>query len=154
MQHAFTNNISLDVSYVGSRTYNTIDTLNVNQPTFGLAGSSNEQLREPFFSAANNSYDIAYPWFKNITYLANGGGIANYTGLQMRLTLRNVHGVTLVFNSTTSHSLAQTMVQGVPVLINGDTLGFDVFEHASMTATYTIPGIKARQGQILPRLGG
>jgi len=147
VQHAFTNNISLDVSYVGSRSYNTINTLNLNQPAFGLAGSSNEQLREPFFSAANNSYDIAYPWFKNITYLANGGG-ADYTGLQMRLTMRNVHGITLVFNSTTSHSLAQTMVQGVPVLINGDTLGFDVFEHASMTATYAIPAIKA-PGQML-----
>jgi hypothetical protein len=146
-QHAFTNNISLDVGYVGSRSYNTINTLNLNQPTFGLAGSSNEQLREPFFSAANNSYGVAYPWFKNITYLGNGGG-ANYTGLQMRLTVRNVHGITLVFNSTTSHSLAQTMVQGVPVLINGDTLGFDVFEHASMTATYAIPGVKS-PGQML-----
>ena len=147
VQHAFTNNISLDVGYVGSRSYDTINTLNLNLPTFGLSGGSNEQLREPFFSAANNPYGVAYPWFSTIFYVADGGG-ANYNGLQMRLAVRNVHGVTLAFNSTTSHSLLQTMVQGVPGLINGDALGLDVFEHFAMTGTYTIPGIKS-PGQML-----
>ncbi len=147
VQHGFTNSVSLDVSYVGSRTYNYINTLNINQPTFGLAGGSNEQLREPFFSAANNMYGVAYPWFSSMFYRADGGG-ANYNSLQMRLDVRNVHGVTLAFNSTTSHALNQTMVQGIPVLINGDTQGLDVFEHFSMTASYTIPGIKS-PGQVL-----
>ncbi len=46
VQHAFTNNLSLDVAYVGSRTWNLINTVNLNQPTAGISGQfgNNERL--------------------------------------------------------------------------------------------------------------
>ncbi len=159
VQHAFTNNISLDVGYVGSRTWYASSTYNLNQPAFGLSGGSLEQAREPFFSATpvactptgtgcspGNTYNVAYPWFGNINYYGNGGG-SNYNSLQINLTAHNVHGFTFNGNYTFSNGLTQSAVTGVPGLQNGNS-AFNVHDHLSLAATYDIPG-KKMPGQLL-----
>jgi hypothetical protein len=153
IQHAFTNNVSLDVGYVGSRTYYASSTYNLNQPEFGLTGGTAEQEREPFYSATpvaatftpGNSYNVAYPWFGNINYAGNGGG-SNYNSLQLNLTAHNVHGFTFNGNYTFANGLTQSFVQGVG-MVNGSS-AFNIHDHLSLAATYAVPGIKA-PGQIL-----
>ena len=146
VQHAFTNNVSLDVGYVGSRSYNLINTYNLNQPNPGSNSRGAELNREPWNLAANNSYNVAYPWFSTIYYLANGGG-SNYAGLQVQLTVRNIHGLTLTGNYTFSHALLQTLDYGFNTMTDGNN-PLDATQHYTMTASYAIPGIKA-PGQML-----
>ena len=143
VQHAFTNNLSLDVSYVGSHTSDIYETFNINSPSPGDSGGSNEQGRRAFNTAANNSYGVAYPWFATINYSGNFGS-ANYAGLQTNLTLRNVHGVTVSANYTLSHALAQDTITDVrnPLQDYGN-LAFDARDHFTLTASYAIPAIKA-----------
>lgn len=151
VQHAFTNNLSLDVGYVGSRTYDLFQTYNVNQATPGVAGNASatvngvvipgELAREPWNSPANNSYGVVYPWFQTIYYLSNGGG-SNYAGLQMHLAARNIDGLTLNANYTLSHALIQTPLYGFGETTNGNN-PLDARQHFTLTATYAIPGIKS-----------
>ena len=155
IQHAFTNIISLDVGYVGSRTWYSAVEYNLNQPVFGINGGSNEQLREPFYSATasacpgacspGNGYNVAYPWFSDINYYGNGGG-SNYNSLQINLTVNNYHGFTFLGNYTQSNGLTQSVVTGVG-LLNGNS-AFNIHDHLSIAGTYAIPG-KHVPGQLL-----
>ena len=156
VQHAFTNNLSLDVGYVGSRTWSLINTVNLNQPTGGISGSSpttagSEYFRTPYNFAANNGTGSVYPWFGTINYLVNAGG-SNYAGLQMNLTARNVHGFTLNANYTFSHALVQTFEQATGQLNNGNN-ALDTTHHLSLQASYAIPAIKEGAWSVARRLG-
>ena len=148
VQHAFTNNISLDVGYVGSHSSDIFEPYNINTPAPGAAGGTAEQLRRPFNSAANNPYGIAYPWFSTINYTGNFGG-SNYAGLQTNLTVRNIHGLTLNGNYTFAHALAQDTITNVtnPLQDYGN-LGLDARHHFTLTGSYEIPGLKS-PGQML-----
>jgi hypothetical protein len=148
VQHAFTNSVSMDVSYVGSHSSDVYQTFNINSPTPGTSGGSNEQIRRPFNSAGNNGYNVAYPWFATINYSGNFGS-ANYASLQTNLTLRNMHGLTVNANYTLSHALAQDTITNVlqPLQDYGN-LAFDARDHFTLTASYAIPGFKS-PGQIL-----
>ncbi len=148
VQHAFTNNISLDVSYVGSHSSDIFETFNLNTPSVGNSGGNAELGRRPFNSAANNGYGAAYPWFSTINYTGNFGS-SQYNSLQTNLTVRNIHGVTVNANYTFSHALAQDTITDVthPLQDYGN-LAFDARDHFTLTASYAIPGIKA-PGQML-----
>ena len=151
VQHAFTNKVSVDIGYVGSRTWNLIATANLNQPVPGISGSSpttagSEYFRTPYNFAANNATGSVYPWFGTINYLVNGGG-SNYAGLQMNVTARNLHGFTLNGNYTFSHALVQLFEQATGTLDHGNNT-LDTRHHLSLQASYAIPGIKA-PGQML-----
>ena len=164
VEHAFTNNLSLYVGYAGSRIWNYLNTLNINQPYAGISGTTNatvggvtyagEFLREPYNIANGTAIGTqcvagetsCYPWFSNIIYDVNGGG-ANYAGLQMNLTAKNIHGLTLSVNYTLSHSMVQTMVQGLSTLLNGNN-SLDVRNHFATTFSYALPGKKV-PGQML-----
>lgn len=140
VQHAFTNNVSLDVSYVGSHSSDVYQTYNINSPTPGDSGGSNEQGRRAF--------NAVYPWFATVNYSGNFGS-ANYAGLQTNLTVRNIHGVTFSANYTLSHALAQDTITNVlqPLQDYGN-LQFDARNHFTLTASYAIPALKA-PGQLL-----
>ena len=148
VQHAFTNNVSLDVSYVGSHSSDIFETYNINTPSPGAAGGSAEQGRRPFNSAANNSYGVAYPWFSTVNYTGNFGS-SNYAGLQTTLTVRNIHGVTLNGAYTLAHALGQASITDVrnPLLDYGN-ITLDARHHFTITGSYAIPGIKT-PGQLL-----
>jgi hypothetical protein len=148
VQHAFTNNVSLDVSYVGSHSSDIFESYNINSASPGTPGGSVEQGRRLFNSAGNNGYGVAYPWFSTVNYEGNFGS-ANYAALQTNLTLRNMHGITVNANYTLSHALAQDTITNVlqPLQDYGN-LAFDARDHFTMTASYAIPGFKS-PGQIL-----
>jgi len=135
VQHAFTNNISLDVGYVGSHSSDIFETYDVNTPAPGATGGNAELMRRPFFST--------YPWFSTINYSGNFGS-SNYAGLQTNLTVRNIHGLTLNGNYTFSHALAQNTITDVrnPLLDYGN-LELDTRHHFTLTGSYAIPGFKS-----------
>jgi hypothetical protein len=163
VQHAFTNNLSLDVGYVGSRTWYSPFSYNVNQPAFGINGGSAEELREPFYSATpstcsgttvagsnnctpGNGYGVSYPWFSTMNLWGNGGG-SNYNSLQINLTAHNVHGFTFNGNYTFANGLTQSVVTGLPGILDGNS-AFNIHDHLSIAADYAIPG-KHVPGQLL-----
>ena len=140
VQHAFTNNISLDVGYVGSHSSDIFEVFDINTPSVGTAKGSEEQKRRPFFNA--------YPWFSTINYTGNFGS-SNYAGLQTNLTVRNVHRLTLNANYTFSHALAQDAITNPnSPLQDYGSLGLDARHHFTLTGSYAIPGFKS-PGQML-----
>lgn len=159
VQHAFTNNLSLDVGYIGSHAWDITGLYNLNEPTPGAGGSANEKLRQPFYTNCNASQGVngtggsgnqCFPWFANIAYIGDVGG-SNYAALQVYLNERASHGLTFSIGYTLSHALG---IQGGPgtgtgsVLNNGcpqceyGNLNTDATHHFSLTGTYNIPGRK------------
>ena len=96
VQHAFTNNTSLMLNYVGTHAYNLSTMVNVNEPTPGasraLSGAvpgsvtGSYQFREPYYSQ--------FPWFSGI-FEYEPAGFSNYHALQVSFTQRNFHGITM-----------------------------------------------------------
>ena len=158
-QHALTNNLSLDIAYVGSHSYDLVNTLQINQPTPGLNGSANEQLRRPYTencSAADGGLGLepsqCFPWFGSIPYLMNYGS-ANYAGLQTNLRAHNYHG----FDFTAAYTYSRTLGQGAPLnslapfadpAQTYGPLAYDFRNHFSLVVNYAVPGRKA-WGQML-----
>jgi hypothetical protein len=148
IQHAFTNNLSLDLGYVGSHAWDIAGLEDLNQPVPGVASSSAEQARRPYFNQ--------FPWFSNITYVTDLGG-TNYASLQAALNQRFSHGLTYSLGYTLSHAVG---IQSGPGAGTGPVLNLacprceygnqnlDVLHHFSLTASYDIPGRKA-PGQML-----
>jgi hypothetical protein len=138
VQHAFTNNLSLDVGYVGSHSADIPEFYDINQALPGSNVSSAEQTRRPFFQQ--------FPWFANIVQGENIGG-GSYNSLQMLLKERTSHGFTFQGSYTLSHGLAQGGVTNpaAPKLDYG-SLAFDALHHVAITASYAIPGRKSPGG--------
>jgi hypothetical protein len=138
----------LDVGYVGSHSSDIFEAFDLNTPSVGASGGTAEQMRRPFFSAANNTFGVAYPWFSTINYTGNFGS-SNYASLQTNLTVRNVHRLTLNANYTFSHALAQdTITNPNSPLQDYGNLAFDARHHFTLTGSYAIPGFKS-PGQML-----
>ena len=166
IQHAFTNSLSLDVSYVGNHGGDLRGWIDLNAPTPGISGTSstaapgscvgggnnviglsNEQCRRPF----NNQF----PWFSEIRYDTNFL-MSNYNGLQAYLNQRVAQGLTFGVGYTWSHSLDEesgevgpvgTMDAANPRLDYGNSIQ-DVRNRFTLNATYNIPG-KTSPGQLL-----
>ncbi len=159
VQHAFTNNLSLDVGYIGSHAWDITGLYNLNEPTPGFAGSGAEKLRQPYYTNCDAAQGVVgtggsgnqcFPWFANIAYIGDVGG-SNYAALQVYLNERASHGLTFSIGYTLSHALG---IQGGPgtgtgsVLNNAcpqceyGNLNTDATHHFSLTATYNIPGRK------------
>ena len=159
VQHAFTNNLSLDVGYIGSHAWDITGLYNLNEPTPGVAGSGAEKLRQPYYTNCDAAQGVVgtggsgnqcFPWFANIAYIGDVGG-SNYAALQVYLNERASHGLTFSIGYTLSHALG---IQGGPgtgtgsVLNNNcpqceyGNLNTDATHHFSLTATYNIPGRK------------
>ena len=141
LQHAFTNNFSVDVGYVGSRTTGIIQILNLNQaPTTNdptLNNASSEQAR--------GNYATQFPWFSSINYQANNNSDW-YRSLQISLTERASHGLTFTTAYTYSGNYLTQGVLNVHNPISGAgpySNNLYPAHNLSFTATYDIPGIKA-----------
>ncbi len=156
IQHAFTSNLSLDVGYVGSHTYDQALEIDANAPLPGTSGATNEFLRRIYMQNCAAPYGVGantsqcYPWFSKITYLTNVGSI-NYDGLQMNLTERATHGLIFSANFTFAKALGTLTGNGIsgggalnnlaPQTEKGP-LSLDARDHFTMTATYNVPGVK------------
>jgi hypothetical protein len=141
IQHAFTNNFTMDIAYVGNTADELAGTINENTPTPGANGGGGcpaggniaiEQCRRPF--------NAAFPFYQNII-LETGFEHSNYNALQASVTQRLSHGLQF----TPSFTWQNNFVDGAnedpydPQLSwgrTGPTFDFTI------TATYFIPNIK------------
>jgi hypothetical protein len=153
-QHAFTSTTSLTVNYVGTHAYNLSTMVNINEPTPGasraVAGSTpgsatgSYQFREPYYSK--------FPWFSGI-FIYEPAGRSNYNALQVSLTQRNFHGLSMRTNYSFAKDLATTKGGNNPFVQDGRNVNAyygpsTPAHHLGVTATYAIPGRKS-PGQLL-----
>ena len=142
IQHAITNSITLDVSYVGNHGAWGTGALDPNQPTPGA--KTNEQLRRPFYNQ--------FPYLGQISteYSVDR---SNYNSLQASLRKRISNGLSLTAGYTYGHGLDIHSLDGTanpkgvmdstnPQLdyASGD---YDYRQRFTMTGTYLIPGKKS-----------
>ncbi len=140
VQHALTNNLSMDIAYVGNHgtKLNGIRDINQPDPATGLG---------PF--------STKFPYLGSILVLSNLYH-SNYNGLQATLQQRTAHGLSFLASYTYSHSLdddSYNIGQFLPQDSNNPALeyassDFDIKHRFTFSTTYAIPGKKA-PGQML-----
>ena len=153
IQHQLTDNLSLDVAYVGNHGRNLQSVRDINQvnqdsPLEGANGCNHcEQAGRPYASE--------FPFLAFINQLGNLA-ISNYNGLQVTLTQHASHGVDFLAGYTYSHSLnAPDFYAGMPFPQNSNDLAaeygnsrFNMPNRFTFSITYAVPGIDGF-GQIL-----
>jgi hypothetical protein len=167
LQHAISNNVSVEVAYVGNHAGNLTGAQDLNMPA---PGSGNPVIgagcQLPAGTAASlvttqNCEQVARPFYSKDPYLGQIitiGGInwSNYNGLQTTLTMRNFHNLSTNLGYTYSHALdigSHYFGLGLPqdsTNPGGDygNSDFDVRHHFTLSNTYNIPG-KQGFGQML-----
>lgn len=141
--HAFSDNLSLEIGYVGNSGYRLTGYADINQQ----APSVNGKGLRPF---ANQ-----FPWFSYINMMTNDTH-SNYNSMQATLTKRMSHGLSLTAGYTYAHGLDNGSLNRFGLLPqNANNPGaeygnsdFDVRHRLTITGTYNIPGIKGF-GQVL-----
>ena len=133
--HAFGNDLSLEVEYVGTH------------------GSRLEGFRDLNQTLANGNpspiVGTKFPWLGFVDQLSNDGR-SNYNGLQTTLTKRMSHGVSFTAGYSYSHGLDTNSLNRQSFLpqdsfnpqseyASGD---FDIRHRFTLTTTYDIPAIK------------
>jgi hypothetical protein len=175
IQRAITNNLSVDISYVGNHGTKFLGMIDLNQPKL-LAGGFSPGWGNPAdptspagacLASASTGYDNCspgsgalplagkYPYLNNILWLANNNH-SNYNSLQVALTQRTTHGLSYVLGYTYSHALGQTPDNwNVPTPTDSTnvkalygTTQFDMTHVFTFSTTYTLPGMNA-PGQLL-----
>jgi hypothetical protein len=149
VQHAFSNNVSVMVNYVGTHAYNLSTMVNINEPTPGasraLPGSTpgsvtgSYQFREPYYSQ--------FPWFSGI-FEYEPAGFSNYHALQVSYTQRAFRGMTMKAIYSLARDWATTKGGNSPFVEDGRNVGayygpYTPRHHVGITATYTLPGRKS-----------
>jgi hypothetical protein len=140
IQHAFTNNLSLDVSYVGNHGAREAVTVDLNQADL-VTGVLPYAVKYPYLHFINYSYNAAW---------------SNYHALQATLTKRVSHGLSSTVGYTYGHGLDNGSLNrftGLPQDSRHPELeyassDFDIRHRATITASYEIPGTR-RYGQLL-----
>jgi len=169
MQHSFTPNVSLEVSYVGNHGSNLVGIRDVNQPPVG-SGWPAEAINACIASGytdpnncapdstggeeANRPYANKFPYLSNIFQMGNVYG-SNYNALQVTLNTRNYHGLSLVAGYTYGHSLDAVGANwdfgyGAGLPQNSYNLpaeygnsDFDIRHRVTLSFTYAVPGRKS-----------
>jgi Carboxypeptidase regulatory-like domain/TonB dependent receptor-like, beta-barrel len=176
IQHAFGNNLSLDVSYVGNHGEKMLQWVDTNAPAVGTGWGSASDPTSPLgvclasapaydkcnpsnkLEQAGRPFNSTLPYLNYVDVLENADK-SNYNGLQATLTARNFHGLTMTAGYTYSHALdiaSDNWGGGSGSgIITGNTYNalygdstFDIRHRLTLAATYDIPG-KESPGQIL-----
>ncbi len=172
LQHAFTNNLSLQLAYVGSHGVGLIGMNDANAPapgsgweTYnGLTGGAAacSPLTGPAGTASTTCQNMSRPFFSKFPYLSDINELqnldaSNYNGLQVTLTQRTWHGMNYVLGYVYSHCLEMgsgdwngaALPSNVfnPRADYGDCLT-DARHSLTWSFTYTLPGKKG-YGQML-----
>ncbi|HXA68704.1 MAG TPA: TonB-dependent receptor [Bryobacteraceae bacterium] len=178
IQRAITNNLSLDVAYVGNHATKLFGLTDLNQPRsvggfspgWGNPANPNSPAGQCLASAstgydncnpdsaaeqAARPYNARFPYLSYIYWLSNSN-FSNYHGLQVSLTQRTWHGVSYVVGYTYSHALSQSPDNWSflsPIDSNNTRAlygnsQFDLRHRFTFSVTYQIPGIKS-PGQML-----
>jgi hypothetical protein len=122
LQHAFSNDLSLQVAYVGTHGTGLIGLNDINAPLPGagwLTGATATSCNTPFTPAQivtgtgassatcenlKRPYFSKFPYLSNINYISNQD-FSNYDGLQATLTQRPWHGFSYILGYTWAHAL-------------------------------------------------
>jgi hypothetical protein len=152
LEHAFTDNLSLEVGYVGNHGQDLPGIIDLNQ----LNPQSPAEISCGHCEAtADRPYGTQYPYLQFINYLTDIDR-SNYNGLQMTLTARNFHRNSFVAGYTYAHALdeqsanfSETLPQNSldPGAQYGNS-GFDIRHRFTFSWNYTLPEKKMR-GQLL-----
>ena len=174
IQHAFTNNLSLEVGYVGNHGSRLFGIRDINQAPLGAGWCQNSPLTaaqiadacklgptappKPFNSQAAQE---ARPYFNSFPYLgfinwASNNVHSNFNSLQVTLTQRASHGLSFTAGYTFAHGLDNGSLNRFGLLPqNSNNTGaeygssdFDIRQRFTLTTTYNIPGVKG-YGQLL-----
>jgi hypothetical protein len=144
--HAFTNNLSLEISYVGNHGSNLtgfvdLNAINPNDPREIACGHCEDPSHRPFA--------VAFPYLEFINQTVNDAR-SNFHSLQTTLTERTTHGLSFTAGYTFGHGLDNGSLNRFgnlpqdslnPGLEYGNS-DFDVRNRFTVTATYDIPGVK------------
>ncbi|HTR38854.1 MAG TPA: TonB-dependent receptor [Bryobacteraceae bacterium] len=145
IQHAFTNNLSLNAAYVGTHATGLPEYVNVNQPGLGQSSAVDPvgfQQRRPYYNQ--------FPYFSDILVYSNVG-YSNYHGLQLNLVQRNSHGLavsaayTLAYADTTQSGESDNfpfLRDSTNVSSSYSPMNSTPRHHIGVTLTYDIPGKK------------
>lgn len=146
-QHAITNNLSMDVGYVASRSTGILESVNFNMPP----PTADSTLANPGSEQARAIYASQFPWFSSIT-LNEATGMSWYRSLQISVNQRLSHGLTVTsaftyaLNRVTQGLLNPNVtLQGLNGPYSGNLYPAD---NLSITASYQVPGVKT-PGQML-----
>ena len=174
LQHALTQNLSLEAAYVGNHGTHLTGIRDINQapvgsgwPASAVAACIASGYTDPNNCApdstggeeANRPYANKFPYLANIFQMANVYR-SNYNGLQVTLNARNFHGLSMVAGYTYAHASDDVGANwdfgygsGLPQ--NSYNLGaeyansdFDIRHRLTLSLTYEIPGRKG-YGQML-----
>ena len=135
--HAFGNNLSLELGYVGNRGERLTGFADVNAQAPSADGSG------------ARPYGVLFPYFSYINVMTNDTH-SNYNSMQATLTKRMSHGVSMTAGYTYAHGLDNGSLNRFG-LIPQNSLNpnaeygnsdFDVRHRLTLTGTYNIPGIK------------
>ena len=125
LQHAFTNDLSLQIAYVGTHGTGLIGLNDINAPLPGsgwLTGATGTSCDTPYTpaqivtAAASSSatcenlkrpYFRKFPFLSTINYISNQN-FSNYQGMQVTLNQRPWHGLSYLLGYTWAHSLDQS----------------------------------------------
>ncbi|HWZ55149.1 MAG TPA: carboxypeptidase regulatory-like domain-containing protein [Verrucomicrobiae bacterium] len=148
VQHSFTSNLSLDVSYVGNGGYDLLAMSDVNQC---IPNADPTQC----FNGLSRTYFAKFPYLQIINYQTNHAH-SNYNSLQATLTKRTSHGLDFTVGYTYGHGLDNGSLnfQGLPPQNSKNqeaeyaSSDFDIRHRLTVTAGYAIPGKKG-YGQML-----
>jgi outer membrane receptor protein involved in Fe transport len=170
IQRAITNNLSVEVSYVGNHGTKFLGFANINQPPLGAGYCMNSPLTAGQIAAGCTgptttlnaaAETAAQPFFTKFPNLAQIDQLSNidhsnYNGLHVTVTQRPSRGLSFLVGYTYSHALDNTSANfganflpvdsSHPAGLYGNS-DFDVRHRLTLTTTYMIPGIKS-PGQV------
>jgi hypothetical protein len=165
LQRAITNNLSLDVAYVGNHGTKLLGMLDLNQPPVGAgwtptaiatclasAPAYGACAPNPAAEVAAEPYASKFPYLSYIDQMSNIAE-SNYNALQVTLTQRTSHGLSFIAGYTYEHALDMlsdnwgggTVEQPIN---NGNFSNlyansmFDITHNFTFSTTYALPGRK------------
>jgi hypothetical protein len=165
IERAITNNLAIDVAYVGNKGFDEPFTTDLDQalPGIGWTGNNGAAITtclSPASVAAgyNNCkanaaaevglYTNVFQYLNQISQ-AQAGAISNYNALQVTATLRATHGLSFLLGYTWAHALDDgTIVFPNQLSQNYGNGTADIRNRFTISPTYEVPGIKS-PGQML-----
>lgn len=163
IQHSFTNNLSLDVAYLGNHGTKIFGTRDINAPAVGTGYSAGNLATcaspDPAtYSTCSNGPDLGesgpysakFPYISWIDQLSNQD-TSHYNALQASLTQRTSHGLSFTAAYTYSHALddvSQNFGSSVPLnnlvpSLNYGNSDYDIRNRFTFEMHYALPSIKA-----------
>ena len=141
VQRMLTNNLSLEVAYLGNHGVKLLGLLDLNAPPLGSGG-------------APLPYGTEFPYLSNINYMSNMYR-SHYNAMQVVLTQRTSHGLSFTAAYTYSHATDDMSANDANVPLDNANPGlqygnsdYDIRHHFTLDGTYALPSRKS-PGQIL-----